>query len=115
MNDIQIDLYRDWIDTVKVIFRGSGQPLTDNISDAEAALAYFMETAASEEEAMQQRDANEKRLYTLQNVILDNFETVIISDIRSRTGYSGNKFIFKWVYNKGEHIIEQHSAYRIPL
>lgn len=115
MNDIQISLYKDWIDTVKFIFKGSGRPLDNNISDKDASLAYFRGTASSEEEAMQQSEANEERLASIERIILDNLENVIIPDIRKRTSYTGDQFIFKWVYNMGEHVIEEHSSYRIPL
>ncbi|MBD2872515.1 hypothetical protein [Paenibacillus arenilitoris] len=115
MTNITIALYRDWIDTVKEVFRGSGRPLPVQISDGDAALAYFLQTAASEDEAGRLRDENEERLARYERIILDNFETVILPDIRSRTGYEGDRFSFKWVYNMGEHIIEEHSSYRIPL
>lgn len=115
MNDIKIDLYRDWLNTVKEIFRGSGYPLSETISDRDAALAYFLQTAQTEEEAKQMLKANEERLISLQQVILDNFQAIILPDIRSKTTYLDDRFAFKWVYNKGEHIIEQHSSYRIPL
>lgn len=114
-NNIEINLYRDWIDTVKEIFRGSGHPLPELISDREAAFAYFSQTAQSEEEAELQLEANEARLVSLQQTIVDHFETVILPDIRSRTHYTGDSFAFKWLYNKGEHVVEQHSSYRIPL
>lgn len=114
-NDIEINLYKDWINTVKEIFQGSGHPLPESISDREAAVAYFSQTAQSEEEAEQQADANEERLASLQQTIIDHFETVIVPDIRSRTNYAGDRFAFKWLYNKGEHIVEEHSSYRIPL
>ena len=114
-NEIEIDLYKDWIDTVKEVFRGSGHPLPDTISDWEAAFAYFSQTAQTDEEAEQKLEANEERLTRMQQIILDHFEDVILPDIRRRTGYSGSRFVFKWLYNKGEHVIEQHSSYRIPL
>ncbi|WP_424768994.1 hypothetical protein [Paenibacillus sp. sgz302251] len=115
MTNIQINLYKDWIDTVKEVFRGSGHPLPESISDSEAALAYFLQTTAAEGEAKQQRDANEARLAELQAIILTNFETIILHDIRSRTSYLGDQFSFKWVFQGGEHIIEEYSSYRIPL
>lgn len=115
MSDIQMDLYSDWLNTVKEIFRGSGHPLPEHIGDNETALAYFMQTAETELEAEQQCASNKERILGLQKVIADNFEAVILPDIRSRTGYLGDQFSFKWVYNKGEHIIEEHSSYRIPL
>lgn len=115
MIEIQMDLYSDWLNTVKEIFRGSGHPLPEHSSDKEAAITYFKQTAKTELEAEQQCASNEERLLGLQKVIADNFEAVILQDIRSRTGYKGDQFSFKWVYNKGEHIIEEHSSYRIPL
>ncbi|QHT59468.1 hypothetical protein GXP70_05450 [Paenibacillus lycopersici] len=113
--EISIHLYDDWVDTVKVIFRGSGHPLPDHLTPDQAALAYFLQTAASQEEALRQRAENEERLHDIQQKLVDNFETVILPDLRSRTGYEGHAFAFKWVYNQGEHIIEEHSSYRIPL
>lgn len=115
VNGIEINLYKDWIDTVKEVFRGSGHPLSDTISDRDAAFAYFSQGSATDEAAEQQLEANAERLYSLQQLILDHFEAVILPDIRSRTGYAGDRFIFKWRYNKGEHVIEQLSSYRIPL
>ncbi|WP_223285166.1 hypothetical protein [Paenibacillus sp. PL91] len=114
-NEIEMDLYKDWIDTVKEVFRGSGHPLPDLVSDRDAAFAYFAQTAQSDEEAEQQLEANEERLSSMQQIILDHFETVILPDIRSKTGYTGDRFKFQWLYNKGEHVVEQHSSYRIPL
>ncbi|MUT67529.1 hypothetical protein [Paenibacillus sp. NEAU-GSW1] len=115
MYEITIDLIRDWNDTVKEIFRGSGYPLPENISDEEIGIAYFMQTAQSEEEAAQLSAENRVRLSSLQQTIADNLESVIAPDIRSRTGYEGTQFSFKWVYNNGEHIVEERSSYRIPL
>lgn len=115
MSDIQMDMYSDWLNTVKEIFRGSGHPLPEHIGDNQTALAYFMQTAETELEAEQQCASNKERILGLQKVIADNFEAVILPDIRSRTGYLGDRFSFKWVYNKGEHIIEEYSSYRIPL
>ncbi|OMF37090.1 hypothetical protein BK133_07740 [Paenibacillus sp. FSL H8-0548] len=115
MNELQIDLYQDWINTVKEVFSGSGSPLPETVTDKEAALAYFLQTAESSEDAEQQLEANKERLLTAQQIILDHFETAILPDIRSRTSYTGDSFTFKWVYNQGEHVVEQHSMYRIPL
>lgn len=115
MNDLKMNLYMDWISTVKEIFRGSGHPLPEELSDYDVALTYFMQTAATEDEAELQRASNEQRLLDLQAVIADHFESVILPDIRSKTGYTDNRFSFKWIYNKGEHIIEEFSSYRIPL
>jgi hypothetical protein len=114
-NGIEINLYKDWIDTVKEIFRGSGHPFPEGVSDREADLAYFMQTAQSAGEAESQLEQNKERLDSLQQIILENFQAVILPDIRSKTSYSGDDFVFKWVYNKGEHIVEQLSSYRIPL
>ncbi|OBZ16557.1 MULTISPECIES: hypothetical protein [Bacillales] len=114
-NEIEINLYKDWIDTVKEVFRGSGHPLPDSISDREAAFAYFSQTAQSDEEAEQRLEANEERLSSMEQIILEHFETVIAPDIRSKTGYTGDRFTFQWLYNQGEHVVEKHSSYRIPL
>lgn len=115
MFDIAIDLYKDWNDTVREIFRGSGYPLPDELSGEELGVAYFMQTAETEEEAERLRAANEDRMKTMQRTILEHFDTVILPDICSRTDYKDNRFSFKWVYKNGEHIIEEHSSYRIPL
>ncbi|CAM4192471.1 hypothetical protein L1N85_15420 [Paenibacillus alkaliterrae] len=72
MMDIQIDLYRDWINTAKEVFRGSGHPLPDSISDSEASLAYYLQSAPSEEEAYMQSEANKEKLLELKNIILTN-------------------------------------------
>ena len=57
---ITIHLYEDWLETVKEIFRGSGHPLPQDLSPDQVALAYFLQTATSQEEALQQREANER-------------------------------------------------------
>jgi len=113
---IHIQLLNDWNDTVKVVFAGSGYPLPDNMSGEEIGIAYYMQTAQSEEEAARQQQENAARLKQLQETILEHFESVILPDIRKRTGYNGDDFSFKWAYTpQGEQIFEQHSQYRIPL
>ncbi|MBB3110786.1 hypothetical protein FHS18_002853 [Paenibacillus phyllosphaerae] len=114
MYEITIDLYRDWINTVLEMFRGAGHPLQEDLEDDEIAKLYYMETLP-EDIAEMQSAANEQRLHILQQTLLDNMETVIVPDIRNRTGYSGNEFRFRWVYQGGEHIVEELSQYRIPL
>jgi len=114
MHEIQIDLYQDWLRTVRDIFRGSGQPLPDEMPDDEVALQYFLQTAPYEE-ARFQRDVNVERFRFIQQTIQHNMETMIIPDIRARTGYTGHTFSFHWVYSEGEHIVETYSEYRIPL
>ncbi|WP_219835474.1 hypothetical protein [Paenibacillus sp. R14(2021)] len=114
-NDITIHLYEDWLETVKEVFRGSGQPLPADLTPDQVGLAYFLQTAPSKEAAKEQRDANELRLTEIQEALLTNFEAVVLPDLRRRTSYEGSQFAFKWVYNQGEHIIEAHSSYRIPL
>lgn len=113
--EIEIDLMKDWMDTVREIFRGSGYPLPPELSDREIGVAYFMQTAGSEEEAVRKHEENEARLTGMQATIRDHFESVILPDIRKRTGYEGDSFSFKWVFMQGEHIIEEKSSYRIPL
>lgn len=115
MYKITMDLFKDWNETVKEIFRGSGLPLRENMTDEEIGITYFMQTAPTEEEAKRMHTSNEERIRGLQQTIMDNFETVILPDIRSRTRYQGNQFSFQWVYNNGEHIVEEYSSYRIPL
>ncbi|GFN31734.1 hypothetical protein [Paenibacillus xylaniclasticus] len=113
--DVKIDLYRDWLNTVKEVFRGSGVELPEAVTDDELALAYFEQTAKSVEEAERQSVDNEQRLYAIQQKIIERLDDVIVPDIRKRTGYEGNQFHFQWVYQQGEHIVEHHSKYRIPL
>jgi hypothetical protein len=115
MYDITIDLYKNWIDTVKEVFRGSGHPLPGDLSDTEVAIQYFRQTAQSDEEAAEQQKLNEERLRSMQQTILDHFESVVLPDIRTRTRYRGDRFCFQWVFNNGEHIVEEYSSYRIPL
>lgn len=114
MNDVKIDLYDDWLKTVRDIFRGSGQPLPDDMDEGKVALQYFLQTATYEE-ALQQRKDNAERFRMIQQSILDNLDGIIVPDIRKRTGYEGKRFEFHWVYAQGEHIIEKCSEYRIPL
>ena len=56
-----------------------------------------------------------ERFRIIQETIVTNLDSLIIPDIRKRTGYTGVKFQFHWVYAEGEHIIEKCSEYRIPL
>ena len=88
-HEITINLYADWLETVKQVFRGSGQPLPEDLTPDQVALAYFLQTAPSKEEALRQRDANEARLTDMQQKLLDNFEAVVLPDLRGRTGYEG--------------------------
>ncbi|GAB2700961.1 hypothetical protein FE781_04340 [Paenibacillus thermoaerophilus] len=115
MYDVKMDLMRDWIDTVKEVFRGSGRPLEEGLSDSEIAFRYFLETAEDERQARERAAAHEERFRMLDSAIRDNLESLIVPDIRKRTGYQGNEFQFNWVYNQGEHIVEMRSEYRIPL
>ncbi|MGO4545660.1 hypothetical protein AB4Z29_12735 [Paenibacillus sp. 2TAB23] len=115
VSEIEVNLYNDWIETVKEIFRGSPHALPENIRGLDIAVAYFLQTAQSDEEAEVLAEQNKERFILMEKAIRDNFESVILPDIRSRTGYAGETFAFKWVYNQGEHIVEVHSEYRIPL
>ncbi|WP_138752046.1 hypothetical protein [Paenibacillus sinopodophylli] len=112
---IELNLYNDWIETVKEVFRGSSHTLPDDLTGLDIAVAYFLQTAQSEQEAEVLAEQNRERFMTMEKAIKDNFATVILPDIRSRTGYTEDQFEFKWVYNQGEHIIEVNSEYRIPL
>ncbi|MFD0960772.1 hypothetical protein [Paenibacillus chungangensis] len=114
MFDVKMDLIEDWIKTVKEVFRGSGYPLEDGISEEELALLYYEQTLEGEQ-AQQAAAATLTRLRELEAAIRDNLSAVIVPDIRKRTGYKGDLFHFCWVYNQGEHIIEMESEYRIPL
>lgn len=113
--NITIRLYQDWLDTVKEVFRGAGHPLPEGMNEREIAVAYYGQTAPSEQEAEQMSVANEERLRDMEQTLLDNFESVVLPDIRKRTGYTGDRFTFRWIYQQGEHIIEEYSEYRIPL
>jgi len=115
MYDVEINLYGDWIRTVREVFRGSGHPLPEEWPDEEVGLQYYLQTAKDAEEAELRRAENEARLRGMQNTLLRNLDETIVPDIRKRTGYQGNTFRFKWVYYQGEHIIEECSSYRIPL
>ncbi|EGL19484.1 MULTISPECIES: hypothetical protein [Paenibacillus] len=112
---VEMDLYNDWIETVKEIFRGSGAPLPQDWSAEEVGREYYLQTSSSEEEAEERRKANEQRLTDMQRTLLDNMETVVVPDIREKTGYGGSQFRFRWIYSQGEHIVEECSQYRIPL
>lgn len=112
--DISIDLYADWIKTVRDLFRMNGQELPDDISHEEVSLRYFLQNSKAEQAEEASRD-NKQRFEDLQQKLLDHMESVIVPDIRKRTGYQGDSFQFHWVYYEGEHIIEQCSEYRIPL
>lgn len=113
--NIEMNLYKDWLDTVRGIFRGSGSPVPPDWSDEEVGKAYYLQTSPSEQAAEERRDANEFRIMQLQQTLLDNMETVVLPDIRDKTGYSGDRLRFRWVYAQGEHIVEEYSQYRIPL
>lgn len=112
--DVTIDLYQDWVDTVKTLFQNAGQTLPADLTDDEITMRYFLQNGGSEEAAAK-KEQLEKRLAEIQQTIVDNLDSVIIPDIRKRTKYEGNRFVFKWVYYEGEHIIEECSEYRIPL
>lgn len=114
MYEVTIDLYRDWIETVKEVFRGSGHPLPDEWTNTEIAEEYYRQSWP-EEEVPKLAAANEHRLLGLQRTIESHLDSVIVRDIRTRTGYEGNRFKFRWMYQQGEHIIEEYSKYRIPI
>ena len=114
MTEVTIHLYKDWIESVKTLFHNAGQKLPEDITDEEVSMRYFLQNARSDE-ALEKKEQHEKRLDELEQTILDNLDNVIIPDIRKRTGYEGDRFVFKWVYYEGEHIIEECSEYRIPL
>ncbi|MFS0726069.1 hypothetical protein [Paenibacillus sp. 1P07SE] len=113
--EVTIDLYRDWVDTAREVFRGSGHPLEPHLTDDEIAYQYYRLQTETEEEAETMSRQNRERIEGLQQTIMEHLESAIIPDIRARTGYQGDQFIFRWVYASGEHIIEEHSEYRIPL
>ena len=100
--EVSINLYKDWLDTVKEVFRGSGMLEVLTFPEDEIALAYFLQTAADEAEAEQQRIANEERLNTIEQTIRSHLNDVIVPDIRKRTGYEGQTFEFNWVFNQGD-------------
>jgi hypothetical protein len=112
--EVTIDLYKDWIHTIKDYFKMKGQPLPEDLSADEMSLRYFEQHASSEEAKVLSKQ-NKERFQTLEQQILQNLEAIIVPDIRKRTGYQGHELKFSWVYNQGEHIIEHCSEYRIPL
>lgn len=114
-NKITIHLYQDWVDTAREVFRGSGHPLESHLDDAEIAYQYYRLQTDTEEDARLMAEENKQRLNHLEQTVLEHLDTVIIPDIRQRTGYSGEQFIFRWIYAQGEHIVEECSEYRIPL
>ncbi|WP_068776281.1 hypothetical protein [Paenibacillus sp. FJAT-26967] len=113
--NVEMDLYKDWIETVREIFRGSGAPLPPDMGDAEVGREYYLQTSPSEEAAEERREANEERIRQLQQTLLDNMDSVVVPDIRAKTNYTGSHFRFRWVYSQGEHIVEECSQYRISL
>ncbi len=114
MYEVTIDLYADWIRTVKDLFRMNGQPLPEELTDEETALRYYLQHAGADTaEALVYQ--NKQRFQMLQAQILEHLDDVIGPDIVKRTGYKGTTLKFSWVYQEGEHIIEHCSEYRIPL
>lgn len=114
MYDIKIDLVADWISIVKEVFRGGGIVLEDGLTEDDIAEIYFLQSLP-EEEAIPLAKETLHRLKEMEQTIINNMDTLIIPDIRTRTGYEGNSFHFSWAYDQGEHIIETCSEYRIPL
>lgn len=114
MPKVHINLYEDWLLTVRDMFRSLGKPLSEYMSDDDVALKYFLQHAPYEQ-ARLQRDTNRERFRMIQETITTHLHSMIIPDIRKRTGYLGDSFAFHWVYAEGEHIIEKFSEYRIPL
>jgi len=114
MYDIKMDLVADWISIVKEVFRGAGIVLEDGLTEEDIAQIYFLQSLP-EEEALPLASETLARLKEMENIIVSNMDTVIVPDIRQRTGYEGNAFHFSWVFDQGEHIIETNSEYRIPL
>lgn len=115
MSEVTMNLYGDWIRTVKEIFRNSGYPFEPGTPDAVVAQTYYRQTSDTDEQALERCSANEQRLRGYEQTIRDNLDSVIVPDIRKRTGYEGDRFEFQWVYMQGENIIELNSEYRIPL
>lgn len=115
LSEIKMDLYADWIDTVKQIFRGSGHPFEPGTPIDVIGQTYYRQTSDTDEEAVARHAANVERLQELERKIRDNMDGVIAPDIRKRTGYEGDRFEFKWIYLQGEKIVELNSEYMIPL
>ncbi|GIP16299.1 hypothetical protein J40TS1_19410 [Paenibacillus montaniterrae] len=114
MYDIQMDLVADWVSIVKEVFRGSGIVLEDGLTEDDIAEIYFLQSLP-EQEALPLAKETLRRLREMEETIVANMDTLIVPDIRKRTGYEGNTFHFSWVYDQGEHIVETCSEYRIPL
>ncbi|WP_168121480.1 hypothetical protein [Paenibacillus sp. HB172176] len=114
MYEITMNLVDDWIKVVKEVFRGSGTPLEDGLSEEETALIYFRQTL-EEEAAHDMATRTLERLREMEATIISHMDSIIVPDIRKRTKYVGDSFEFCWVFNQGEHIVELNSEYRIPL
>lgn len=114
MYDIQMDLVADWISIVKEVFRGGGIVLEDGLTEEDIAQIYFLQSLP-EEEALPLAAETLSKLREMETIIEANMDTVIVPDIRQKTGYEGDKFHFSWAFEQGEHIVETFSEYRIPL
>lgn len=114
MYDIEMNLIADWVSIVKEVFRGSGIVLEDGLTEQDIAEIYFLQSLP-EQEALPLAAETLRRLSEMEETILNNMDNLIVPDIRSRTGYEGNRFHFSWAYDQGEHIVETYSEYRIPL
>ena len=114
MYEIEMDLVADWISIVKEVFRGGGIVLEDGLTVEDIAQIYFMQSLP-DEEAIALAHETLQKLQDMEQVIQAHLETTIVPDIRQRTSYEGNTFHFSWVFDQGEHIVETHSEYRIPL
>lgn len=114
MYEITMDLASDWVKTAKEVLNGTGCRLEDGLSDKEIALRYFLHSQPEDIARTLAADTLHK-LSEMEEIIISHMDSTIVPDIRSRTKYQGNTFHFSWVYQEGEHIIELHSEYRIPL
>ncbi|MBD2847708.1 hypothetical protein IDH44_21155 [Paenibacillus sp. IB182496] len=114
--EVEIDLYRDWLATAREVVLASGAAVPGEQEHEALSRAYYALSSADEAQAIVRAQANAARVAKLQQTLLDNLETVILPDIRSRTGYAGDRLRFRWVYaQEEEHIVEELSEYRIPL
>lgn len=114
MYEITMDLTSDWIKTVKEVLRGAGYEMEEGLPAGEIAEHYFR-LSLPDDEAAGLAAETLRRLKEMESIIIEHMNSTIVPDIRQRTKYEGDKFHFSWVYNEGEHIVELHSEYRIPI
>ncbi|WP_166237761.1 hypothetical protein [Paenibacillus turpanensis] len=111
---VEIDLVKDWIAFLSRTLAEAGHPIAGDLLVEQVPIRFYG-LQHPQPEAERLADEAMKRLQLLQQTILDNLNSVIVPDLRARTGYDGDELLFRWVYQDGEHIVEEKSQYRIPL